>query len=154
MNTGNEVERRRSPWSDAISSAPPAVITDPRRWRFQGFAISLSDYGEEESTDASIVYPDGLGRECWQSPVKIAFSISAYRASLESHSPPAGRPRCRRLAVPRDILIEWNVDHDPDRFPGYYGDPVGHWEGDTLVVETVGFNDIGWLTARGVGLLS
>ena len=39
--------------------------------------------------------------------------------------------------------------HDPDRFPGYYGDPVGHWEGDTLVVETVGFNDIGWLTARG-----
>ena len=39
--------------------------------------------------------------------------------------------------------------HDPDWFPGFYGDPVGHWEGDTLVVDTVGFNDIGWLTARG-----
>jgi hypothetical protein len=30
----------------------------------------------------------------------------------------------------------------------YYGDAVGHWEGDTLVVDLVGFNDITWL-ARG-----
>ena len=25
--------------------------------------------------------------------------------------------------------------------PGYMGDSVGHWEGDTLVVDTIGFND-------------
>lgn len=29
--------------------------------------------------------------------------------------------------------------HRKDVEPGYYGDSVGHWEGDTLVVETVNF---------------
>ncbi len=31
----------------------------------------------------------------------------------------------------------------------YNGDPVGHWEGDTLVVETVGFTDETWLHKSG-----
>jgi hypothetical protein len=29
------------------------------------------------------------------------------------------------------------------------GDPVGHWEGDTLVVESVGFTDESWLSKTG-----
>jgi hypothetical protein len=29
------------------------------------------------------------------------------------------------------------------------GDPVGHWEGDTLVVETIGFSDQTWLHKNG-----
>ena len=35
--------------------------------------------------------------------------------------------------------------HDPLAFPTYYGDAVGHWEGETLVVDIVSFNDITWL---------
>jgi hypothetical protein len=30
------------------------------------------------------------------------------------------------------------------------GESIGHWEGDTLVVETQGFNDITWIDAAGV----
>ena len=33
--------------------------------------------------------------------------------------------------------------------PSYLGDSVARWEGDTLVVEVVGFNDKSWL--QGVG---
>ena len=34
---------------------------------------------------------------------------------------------------------------DPaDLNPSWYGHSVGHWEGDTLVVDTVGFNDLFW----------
>lgn len=33
--------------------------------------------------------------------------------------------------------------------PSYLGDAVGHWEGDTLVVESVNFNDKAWLTDDG-----
>ena len=33
--------------------------------------------------------------------------------------------------------------------PTWFGYSVGHWEGDTLVVETTGFNDKGWLDNAG-----
>jgi len=33
--------------------------------------------------------------------------------------------------------------------PSWMGYSVGHWEGDTLVVETAGFNDRGWLDIEG-----
>ena len=42
--------------------------------------------------------------------------------------------------------------HDPVRSQdiSYFGDAVGHWEGDTLVVESVGFNDESWLASGGM----
>ncbi len=40
--------------------------------------------------------------------------------------------------------------HPEDLDPSYYGHSVGHWEGDTLVIDTVGFNERGWLDARGI----
>ncbi len=36
-----------------------------------------------------------------------------------------------------------------DLQPWWYGYSVGHWEGDTLVVETVGFRDDVWLDVQG-----
>jgi hypothetical protein len=39
--------------------------------------------------------------------------------------------------------------HREDADPSYLGDAVGRWEGDTLVVETVNFNDDTWLTDDG-----
>lgn len=31
--------------------------------------------------------------------------------------------------------------HQPDLDPTWYGDSVGHWENETLVIDTIGFND-------------
>jgi hypothetical protein len=39
--------------------------------------------------------------------------------------------------------------HTPDPQPSWLGYSVGKWEGDTLVVDTVGFNDRSWLDAFG-----
>jgi hypothetical protein len=39
--------------------------------------------------------------------------------------------------------------HPTNNEPSYLGDAVGRWEGDTLVVETVNFNDLTWLTDNG-----
>jgi hypothetical protein len=39
--------------------------------------------------------------------------------------------------------------HDPKVEYTWLGDSIGHWEGDTLVVETVGQNDITWLDEDG-----
>jgi len=34
--------------------------------------------------------------------------------------------------------------HPADPNPTWYGDSVAHWEGDTLIIDTVGFNDRFW----------
>ncbi len=39
--------------------------------------------------------------------------------------------------------------HPTNNEPSFLGDAVGHWEGDTLVVETKNFNDQTWLTDNG-----
>jgi hypothetical protein len=39
--------------------------------------------------------------------------------------------------------------HPKDPNPSWMGHSVGHWEGETLVVETVGFNDRSWLDPQG-----
>ena len=36
-----------------------------------------------------------------------------------------------------------------DPSPTWQGYSVGRWDGDTLVIDTIGFNDRGWLDARG-----
>jgi hypothetical protein len=36
-----------------------------------------------------------------------------------------------------------------DLNPSYFGDSIGHWEGDTLVVDTVGFNERSWIDRAG-----
>jgi hypothetical protein len=35
--------------------------------------------------------------------------------------------------------------HPSDPAPAWYGNNIGHWEGDTLVVDRIGFNDRVWL---------
>jgi hypothetical protein len=46
-------------------------------------------------------------------------------------------------------VIAMNAKHPDDLEPGFMGDSVGHWDGDTLVVDVTAFNDKTWLTATG-----
>ncbi len=39
--------------------------------------------------------------------------------------------------------------HPKDPNPSWMGHSIGRWEGDTLVIDTVGFNDRSWLYAQG-----
>jgi hypothetical protein len=39
--------------------------------------------------------------------------------------------------------------HPKDPEPTWMGDSVGHWDGDTFIVDTVGFNDKSWLDFYG-----
>jgi hypothetical protein len=57
------------------------------------------------------------------------------------------------------LLYEWGSHYrqifldgrqlPPDPNPAWLGYSVGHWDGDTLVVETAGFNDRTWLDMAG-----
>jgi hypothetical protein len=48
----------------------------------------------------------------------------------------------------RHILIDGRM-HPADVTPSYYGNSIGHWEGDTLVVDTIGLNGKMWLDRVG-----
>jgi len=39
--------------------------------------------------------------------------------------------------------------HPDDLIPSWWGHSIGRWEGDTLVIDTIGYNDKFWLDARG-----
>jgi hypothetical protein len=39
--------------------------------------------------------------------------------------------------------------HPEDPDPTYFGHSIGHWEGNTLVVDTIGLNDKWWMDQRG-----
>ena len=47
----------------------------------------------------------------------------------------------------REVYLDRTLPKDPE--PWYNGYSVGRWEGDTLVVETTGLVDDGWLDVRG-----
>ena len=36
-------------------------------------------------------------------------------------------------------------EHPKDLDTSYMGNSIGHWEGDTLVIDTIGLNDETWL---------
>ena len=84
----------------------------------------------------------------------------------EANCLPAGIPRgspypWRLVQTPTHyfILFEGNIHsyrqifmnakHPDDPDPTWFGHSVGHWEGNTLVVDTVGFNDKFWFDYMG-----
>jgi hypothetical protein len=46
-------------------------------------------------------------------------------------------------------VIPIDAKHPEDLESSYMGDSVGHWDGDTLVVDVTGFNDETWLAGTG-----
>jgi hypothetical protein len=54
----------------------------------------------------------------------------------------------------RQIMMDGRKLPSKDATPWWYGYSVGHWEGDTLVVETTGFRDDVWLDVEGSPLTS
>jgi hypothetical protein len=54
-------------------------------------------------------------------------------------------------AIWRAIYMDGRV-HPKDSDPSYYGHSVGRWENDTLVVDTVGINERGWIDTQATNI--
>jgi hypothetical protein len=119
----------------------------------------------------------GSGEPPMQSWVRTAFGQvkPSYgpHAAPDSQDPvlvclPPGMPRILLMPFPMKIvqtpdevimLFEYDHfqrqiflnrdDHPKDLKPTYMGDSIGHWENDTLVVDTVGLTDKSWLDQVG-----
>ena len=53
----------------------------------------------------------------------------------------------------RQVFLDGR-SHPDDLEPTWYGHAVGRWDGDTLLIDTVGFNDQRWLSTRGQPMTS
>ncbi len=71
-----------------------------------------------------------------------AASILKYRRERPVEFP---RTQCLPGSIPLTLLL--SLPKDPD--PTWMGYSVGRWEGDTLVVDTIGLNDRAWLDSIG-----
>ena len=49
----------------------------------------------------------------------------------------------------RQVFLDGRPVPTGDHEPWWFGYSVGHWDGDTLVVETTGLRDNGWLDVNG-----
>ena len=120
-------------------------------------------------SDADISNPKSLKTGDTVSMLPWAEEIVKHRQSKEdpeANCLPAGIPRgspypWRIVQTPTHyfILYEGNIHsyrqifmngkHPDDPDPTWYGHSIGHWEGNTLVVDTVGFNDKFWFDYKG-----
>jgi hypothetical protein len=51
--------------------------------------------------------------------------------------------------LPRQIFLDGR-GHPKDWDPTWLGHSIGHWDGDTLAVDTAGFNDKAWFNGAGI----
>jgi hypothetical protein len=113
---------------------------------------------------AATKYPsDALPYQAWAAK-KARELFDAANTDPLLHCLPYGEPRiwggphpARLVQIPGELIILYERDttyrivptdgspHPTDLDPSWMGDSAGHWEGDTLVVDVIGFNDKSWL---------
>ena len=103
------------PWAKARMEATDGVADDTGQVCLPDGIFSLSEHGRDIFLLASGARPNS----CW--------------SSATSTRPGSKRIYMDRAAHPKNPTPTWN------------GDSIGRWEGDALVVDTVGFNDKSWL---------
>jgi len=108
-------------------------------------------------------------------PMMLPWAAKLTEERTASHSKDDPEARCLPAGVPRMnpfpyklvqtpallvMLFEGNIHsyrqvfldgrgHPKNLDPTWYGDSIGAWDGDTLVVDTVGFNDKFWFSFAG-----
>ncbi len=134
------------PWFEPPESGPAPVTNRSRRNGVSNYDQLVGDYTNPilqpwaaeivkkygEISLAGITFPSP-SNQCWPEPVPYIFKHGAMQM----------------LQQPDKVTILYNEDHEvrwvrlnePHRTPltpSWHGDSVAHYEGDTLVIDTVG----------------
>jgi len=119
-------------------------------------------------------FKEALPIQPWAAEVLAKRKGDNSKDNPDAHCLPMGlmqfheHPQPRKIIqTPKEILIIYEANHglrqiyldgrafpssDPD--PWWYGYSIGHWDGDTLVVETTGYRDDVWLDVQGTPMTS
>jgi hypothetical protein len=128
LNSGNRLRPGEddiplTPWgAEQLKAAKPTFSNDFR-----------------ETTDPAVLYADPNGYpRIMMHPMKFKLVLTDdYVYQLFEYN-----QNWRQIAIDKT--------HSPEDPPTWYGNAVGKWEGDTLVVDSTGFKESTWLDSRGL----
>lgn len=144
------------PYAPAGSAEPPADMQDIRGlWLIDEFRLFTTVDGKEPPLNAA-------GQNLWWHR-RAKDNGGTPETSPGGKCQPPGQflPGKFRVIQTQDrILITfeelhavWSIylngTHPGGLKPSFMGHSIGHWEGDTLVVDVAGFNDASWLDFSG-----
>jgi hypothetical protein len=113
------------------------TVTDHDEVPFQPWAREIADYRRSSPLEPHTRCKPSGGPRQWLTPygAEIVESPELERIFIFD----IGGPHTYR------IIHMDGRPHPEDLTPSYYGHSVGHWEGDTLVIDSVGYNERFWL---------
>jgi hypothetical protein len=110
---------------------PEPGVAPPLKPEYMGILerrIRAKNRGTPEADASTQCFPHGMPR-VMESPYPIEIVQTAERLTFLHE-------------VAHNIRRIWlNRDHPAHLVPSFLGDSTAHWEGDTLVVDTIGLND-------------
>jgi len=118
---------------------PPMTAWGEAQYKASKSSFGAHPYPLAETNDPVYhgCFPPGLPRVLYSSlPLKIVKAPGELIMLFEYDS------------LRREIYTDGRA-HDTSLGPSWMGDSIGHWQGDTLVVDTVNLNDKTWLDRVG-----
>jgi hypothetical protein len=115
----------------------------PEEVPFKPWARALYDYRQETlaKDDPHVRCAPPGGPRQFAVPFGLQIVQVPHMGKIFIHSGGSSRPW-------REIHMDGRPHPDYVN-PSYFGHSTGHWEGDTLVVDTIGFNERFWLHREG-----
>lgn len=135
-----EVPGKNGVWTPQIGITEPAAKLE--NVSFQPWAKALYDERQKHELEPHTrCKPSGVARE-FMTPYGVEFT----------DFPELGRMYIFDIGGPHTFRVIYmdGRTHPDNISPTNYGHSIGWWDGDTLVVDTVGFNEDFWLDRRGL----
>ena len=153
----------RPPAAPGTTPPPAAVPSAPSAPDVIPLAVRQSQFW-----NLGAGFKDGLPFQPWAAELHLQRVASNSKDNPDAHCLPLGLMQLHTHGQPRKMIQTPNVivilyeanggvrqiftdgrslPKDPE--PWWFGYSVGKWEGDTLVVETKGLRDLGWLDVEG-----
>ena len=134
------------------------VSQNPNAWRFgppypklTAAAQKHFDAAKKYAAEEGKVYRDDIG-QCW--PAGLPLIMTRYWPMAMIQIPTAIYMVSGFMNSVRIVYLDGRTHTDPDIIVRTYnGESIGRWEGDTLVVDTVGFRgDHHWMDQGGAAI--
>ena len=152
-----------------INFGPPEGSSGYWSRRTQNIVVN-PDNNQSVASQLAPVHIEDVPLQDW------ALALTNYRTGPATYLASEPYARCKPAPGPRQIMspygfeivdmpeleriyiittsnaMTWRVifmdgrEHPDNLLPSYFGHSIGHWEGDVLVVDTVGLNEKSWTT--------